>query len=161
MAIPRVNMSFIKQFVQKPVRIVGKVMDEINPTTLRFQTTDNGNIPRLNTTEKMAIPRVNMSFIKQFVQKPVRIVGKVMDEINPTTLRFQTTDNGNLIVDTSDSGNSYQVGSIYEVIGMVVEDGNGSFSLVEYTGTGFNPDFDFNTYNQLVQLIQINPDLFL
>ncbi|KAG0087447.1 hypothetical protein BGZ93_010951 [Podila epicladia] len=92
-------------------------------------------------------PRVNSSMLGNYVNQPVRFVGKIVEQ-NGTRATMQACDHGQVQINMSPS--SQYTSQYVEVIGDVQSDG----SITELSACSFGDSFDMETYNQLVIKMQ-------
>ncbi|KAL1926859.1 hypothetical protein VTP01DRAFT_5505 [Rhizomucor pusillus] len=98
-------------------------------------------------------PRINASLQEKYVDKTVRIIGKVKSFAGDSAV-LTTTDGGQVLVQLN--GES-QWGSEYmEVIGRVEK----NFTIMEYKSTNLGNDFDMDLANKVVEYAQKCPEIF-
>jgi len=106
--------------------------------------------------QTLPTPRVNKEMLQRYPGKTVRLVGRVTG-VGHGVFEMQAADNGIVKVEIApgNSGNM-QAGCVVEIVGKVKD----NQTVEEYNSTLFNPEFNFETYNQMVVLAEQYPNIF-
>eukprot|EP01104_Vermistella_antarctica_P006039 TRINITY_DN16779_c0_g1_i1.p2 TRINITY_DN16779_c0_g1~~TRINITY_DN16779_c0_g1_i1.p2 ORF type:complete len:109 (-),score=23.89 TRINITY_DN16779_c0_g1_i1:249-575(-) len=105
----------------------------------------------------MATPRINGTMLPNYVGARVRFVGSVTST-NPPMWTVNASDN--VAVSVRSNTGADAPSTYIEVIGTVSNNG-GQFVIESESVTAFGDNFDLNNYNDLVNLSQKVPDLFV
>lgn len=101
-------------------------------------------------------PRVNQKMLANHLGRTVRLVGRVTN-VGNGVVDLQASDNGAVrILLSQSSGNDLQVGTVVEIIGKVAD----AQSVEEYNSTIFNPEFNMQNYDQMINLCTAFPQIF-
>ncbi|KAJ3444463.1 replication protein a3 [Anaeramoeba flamelloides] len=102
-----------------------------------------------------ATPRINFKYLSQFEGKTIRIIGKVGEKQGNNVI-LHTTDNGQVIVDRSKNLEKNYQTNIVEVLGIWNNN-----QLSELTFFNLSDNFDFTTYNQMIDLSMEHKEIFM
>ncbi|KAJ3452028.1 replication protein a3 [Anaeramoeba flamelloides] len=99
-------------------------------------------------------PHVTSKYLSNFQGKTVRVIGKVGQKQGTSVLLY-TTDNGQIWVDRSKNLQKDYTSPIVEILGTYQ---NNSLTEIEFLDLSEN--FDFELYNQMVDLSYQLKDIF-
>lgn len=95
--------------------------------------------------QEQITPRVNKELLPKYVNRTVRVVGRVTGK-RDNEVELETTDGTITVRLNNSSGSEYSANLICEVIGKVREDS----TIEEYNVSHWNEDFNMENYDQLV-----------
>ncbi|KAK6363259.1 hypothetical protein TWF730_000702 [Orbilia blumenaviensis] len=98
-------------------------------------------------------PRVNASYLGNFITQAVRIAGKVV-QIQGNTATIDAS--GTVLIQLDSDTNIKTVGNVVEVIGRV----NADHSIKEFASSDFGPDVNMEAIEAVVQATHTYPQLF-